>query len=47
MRELAFHPAARAEAVAAAIYLESERVGYGELFEAELGELCDRIVRYR
>lgn len=37
--ELAFHPAARAEAVAAAIYLEAERIGYGEKFEAELAGL--------
>lgn len=28
MTEITFHPAARAEAVAASLYLESERVGY-------------------
>jgi plasmid stabilization system protein ParE len=46
MRDIRFHPSARAEAVAAAVYLESERVGYGEKFEAELAELCDRMQRF-
>lgn len=42
--EIRFHPAARAEAVAAAVYLEAERVGYGEKFDLELVGLCERIV---
>jgi toxin ParE1/3/4 len=46
MAEVQFHPAARAEAVAASEYLESERIGYGELFEDELDRLIERIVRY-
>lgn len=44
MTTLAFHPAARAEAVAAAVYLEVEREGYGEKFERELADLCERII---
>lgn len=44
--ELTFHPAARAEAIAASLYLESERVSYGEEFVDELGELCERILRH-
>jgi plasmid stabilization system protein ParE len=44
--EIRFHPAARAEAVAAAVYLEAERVGYGEKFDLELVAICDRIVRH-
>jgi toxin ParE1/3/4 len=43
MAELEFHPAARAEAVAASEYLESERIGYGVLFEDELDHLLERI----
>lgn len=43
MTEITFHPAARAEAVAASLYLESERVGYGEKFEDELDALLARI----
>jgi plasmid stabilization system protein ParE len=46
MRDIPFYPAARAEAVAAARYLESERAGYGEKFEAELDELCHRIAQF-
>src|SRR5688572_6815418 len=46
MPGLSFHPAARAEAVAAAIYLEAERSGYGEKFEDELGHLGDRIINH-
>lgn len=46
MAELAFHPAARAEVVAAAVYLETERIGCGEKFDAELGDLCHQILRY-
>jgi plasmid stabilization system protein ParE len=44
--EIRFHPAARAEVVAAAVYLESKRVGYGEKFDRELVALCERIVRH-
>jgi hypothetical protein len=43
MAEIPFHPAARAEAIAASLYLESERVGYGERFEQELDEVLARI----
>jgi hypothetical protein len=46
MVELQFHPAARAEAVAASEYLESERIGYGSLFEDELDRLLERIAQY-
>ncbi len=46
MGELQFHPAARAEAVAAAIYLEHERIGYGDKFDAELADVCERIALY-
>lgn len=46
MAELVFHPAARAEAVAASEYLESERIGYGEVFEDELDQLLERIVQF-
>jgi plasmid stabilization system protein ParE len=46
MRELTFHPAARVEAVAAAVYLEAERIGYGEKFEVELASLSDQILRH-
>jgi hypothetical protein len=46
MAELEFHPAARAEAVAASEYLESERIGYGEVFEDELDQLLERIAAY-
>src|SRR5689334_151030 len=44
--ELRFHPAATAEAVEASEYLDSERFGFGELFELELDELCERILEY-
>ena len=43
MTEIPFHPAARAEAVAASLYLESERIGYGEKFEDEIDALLARI----
>lgn len=43
MTEIPFHPAARAEAVAASLYLESQRVGYGEKLEEELDALLARI----
>ena len=46
MDELSFHPAARVEAVRASVYLESARDGYGEKFEDELAQLCERIVAH-
>jgi hypothetical protein len=39
----AFHPEARAEYLAALIYLEEEREGYGERFEAEVDTTLDRV----
>jgi plasmid stabilization system protein ParE len=44
--EIGFHPAARAEAVAASVYLESERPGYGARFAMEFEELCGRLARH-
>ena len=46
MAEIPFHPAARAEAVTASVYLESERVGYGERFEQELDDVLARIEEF-
>lgn len=46
MTEIPFHPAARAEAVTASLYLESERVGYGEKFEDEIDALLARIQEF-
>lgn len=39
---LRFHPDARAEYVDALLYLEKQRVGYGEKFENEVFATLDR-----
>src|SRR5262245_58966847 len=44
--ELLFHPLALTEAIDASVYLESEREGYGDRFDTELDEICERVMRY-
>ena len=46
MSQLAFHPAARKEAVKASLYLENARFGYGDKFEEELVRLSGHIVEH-
>lgn len=46
MADLPFHPAAKAEAITASLYLESQREGYGSKFELELDELLGRIEQF-
>ena len=41
-----FHPDAEREYLAAVLYLESERVGYGERFEQEVDAALERAVHF-
>ena len=46
MSELRFHRAARVELIEAATYYESQRLGYGHKFEAELDAVVERVIQF-